>query len=86
MMATQPTFTPRVAKEEGTIADIFTTLGSNADTAPLPARFAALKKEVLHDLGATPEALRQAWNGVLKALEGRTEEIIAKRGDVSTSF
>ncbi|KIJ08600.1 hypothetical protein PAXINDRAFT_172871 [Paxillus involutus ATCC 200175] len=81
-MATQPTFTPRVAKEEGTIADIFTTLGSNADTAPLPPRFGALKKEVLHDLGATPEALRQAWNGVLKALEGRTEEIITKRGDI----
>ncbi|KAF9218725.1 hypothetical protein BS17DRAFT_883268 [Gyrodon lividus] len=81
-MATQAPQTPRAVKGEGTIADVFTTLGSNADAAPLPARFVALKKEVLDDLGATPEGLRQAWDGVLKALEGRTEEIIAKGGDI----
>lgn len=69
--------TKRRAKEEGTIADVFTTLGANGQVATLPARFAQLKKDVLDDMGATPATIMQAWKQVTTALERRTEEIVS---------
>lgn len=80
MLATEAT---RGARKGGTIADVFTTLGPNADVAPLPARFSTVKKDVLRDMGVAPDMLELAWKGVLKALEPRVQEIISKRGDVS---
>ncbi|KAG0701148.1 hypothetical protein DFH29DRAFT_982816 [Suillus ampliporus] len=49
--------------------------------APLPARFAQLKKDVLTDMGATRASIVQAWKQVLVALEGRTKEIAHLGGD-----
>ncbi|KAG2121235.1 DUF1479-domain-containing protein [Suillus clintonianus] len=72
----------RVAKEEGTIADVFTTLGPGTEVAALPARFAQLKKDVLTDMGATHASIVQAWKQVLVALEGRTKEVISLGGEV----
>ena len=65
----------RSAKKEGTIEDIFQNLTPSTDK-PLPPRFAALKREICKD----PVALEQSWRGVLKELEGATEEI-AERGN-----
>ncbi|OAX35739.1 DUF1479-domain-containing protein [Rhizopogon vinicolor AM-OR11-026] len=76
------TQTKRVAKEEGTIADVFTTLGKGSEGAPLPARFAQLKKDVLADMRATPASIVQTWKHVLTALETRTEEIATLGGQV----
>ncbi|KAF8131806.1 hypothetical protein EV363DRAFT_1164253 [Boletus edulis] len=78
-MATEAT---RGVGKGGTIADVFTTLGPKADIAPLPARFSAVKKEVLRDMGVTPDKLELAWKGVLKALEPRVQEIISKGGNI----
>lgn len=72
----------RIAKEEGTIADVFTTLGPGTEVAALPARFAQLKKDVLTDMGATHASIVQAWKQVLAALEGRTKEVISLGGEV----
>lgn len=83
MLGTQAT---RGAKTGGTIADVFTTLGPNADVAPLPARFSTVKKDVLRDMGVAPDLLELAWKGVLKALEPRVEEIISQGEDVSFLF
>ena len=66
----------RSAKKEGTIEDIFQNLTPSTDKPPLPPRFAALKREICKD----PVALEQSWRGVLKELEGATEEI-AERGN-----
>jgi len=74
--------TKRVAKEGGTIADVFTTMGAGSEVAPLPARFAQLKKDVLADMCATPASIVQAWKQVLAALERRTEEIVNLGGEV----
>ncbi|KAG1731838.1 DUF1479-domain-containing protein [Suillus paluster] len=71
--------TKRVANEEGTIADVFTTLGGS-EIAPLPDRFAQLKKDVLIEMGATNASIVQAWKEVLAALEERTEEIVRLGG------
>ncbi|KAG6382200.1 hypothetical protein JVT61DRAFT_851 [Boletus reticuloceps] len=81
-IATMATEATRGAGKGGTIADVFTTLGPKADVAPLPARFSAVKKEVLRDMGVTPDKLELAWKGVLKALEPRVQEIISKGGNI----
>lgn len=78
-MATEAT---QVAKKDGTIADVFTTLGPSTNVAPLPARFSAVKKDVLRDMGVASEVLEMAWKGVLKALEPRVQEIISQGGNV----
>ena len=72
----------RVAKEEGTIADVFTTIGTSSEAAPLPPRFAQLKQNVIADMGATPASIVQAWKQVLTALKVRTEEIVSLGGEV----
>jgi hypothetical protein len=74
--------TKRAAKQEGTIADVFTTLNPGAEVAVLPARFAQLKKDVLADMGATHASIVQAWKQVLADLEGRTKEIVNLGGQV----
>ncbi|KIJ63524.1 hypothetical protein HYDPIDRAFT_92217 [Hydnomerulius pinastri MD-312] len=76
------TTSTRAAKSEGTIASVFTTLGPTEAPLPLPSRFAELKKAVMQDIGATPEQLTRAWEGVLAALEERVPEIIQKGGDI----
>lgn len=83
MMATEAT---QAAKKGGTIADVFTTLGPCANVAPLPARFSAVKKDVLHDMGVTSDVLELAWKSVLKALEPRVQEIVSQGGGVSFVF
>lgn len=80
MMATDAT---PGAKKSGTIADVFTTLGPSTNVAPLPARFSAVKKDVLHDMGVAQDMLELAWKGVLKALELRVQEIISQGTNVS---
>lgn len=70
------------AGEGGTIADVFTTLGPRASVTALPARFSAVKKDVLRDMGVAPDALELAWKGVLKALQPRVQEIISQGGNV----
>lgn len=82
-MATQAT---EGTRRGGTIADVFTTLGQNADIAPLPARFATVKREMLRDMGVTLDVLELAWKGVLKALEPRIQEIISERERVGFLF
>ncbi|KAF8551536.1 DUF1479-domain-containing protein [Imleria badia] len=78
-MATEAT---RGARKDGTIADVFTTLGPSANVAPLPARFSEVKKDVLLDMGVAPDTLELAWKGVLKALEPRVQEIISQGGNI----
>lgn len=73
------------ARKGGTIADVFTTLGPNTDVIPLPARFSAVKKDVLRDMGVAPDVLELAWRGVLKALEPHVQAIISQGGNVSSS-
>ena len=80
MMATEAT---RGARKGGTIADVFTTLGPNTDVTPLPARFSAVKRDVLRDMGVAPDVLELAWKGVLKALKPRVQAIISQGGKVS---
>lgn len=58
-------------KEEGSITDIFRTTAN----APLPPRFAGLKKEMC----LNKDALVQSWREVLEELEVVTEKI-ARRG------
>ncbi|KAI9455819.1 hypothetical protein HD554DRAFT_2146979 [Boletus coccyginus] len=74
-MATEAT---QGVRRDGTIADIFTTLGPDTDVTPLPARFSAVKKDVLCDMGVVPGVLELAWKGVLKALGPRVQEIISQ--------
>lgn len=80
MMATEAT---QGARKGGTIADIFTTLDPNTNVTPLPARFSAVKKDVLCDMGVASDVLELAWKGVLKALEPRVQEIISQGQNVS---
>ncbi|RPD57920.1 DUF1479-domain-containing protein [Lentinus tigrinus ALCF2SS1-7] len=63
-----------VPKTETTIAEVFENL--TAEGPPLPPRFADLKREMCVD----KDAMLHAWRGVLKELEGATEEI-ALRGN-----
>lgn len=68
-------YTPtRKPKEEGTIADVFSSL-TGSDPA-LPTRFANLKKNIWR------EALTQSWREVLNELDGAIEEIVARGPDV----
>lgn len=64
-------------KRPGTIMDVFTT-STTAEEQPLPARFAQIKKEICND----PEAMMRGWRRVLKELEGVSEEIGKKGGDM----
>lgn len=75
-MATAATST-RAPKDEGSIADIFTTLTEGEEAAVLPGRFSDLKKEIWKD------GLVKSWKEVLHELEGATEEIAAKGSEVS---
>ncbi|KAH9987943.1 hypothetical protein BJV74DRAFT_840599 [Russula compacta] len=71
-------YTPvRRPKEEGTIADVFSSL-SGSDPA-LPTRFADLKKTIWK------EALTQSWREVLNELDGAIEEIVARGPDIIPS-
>ncbi|KAG9308574.1 hypothetical protein JVU11DRAFT_11678 [Chiua virens] len=79
MMATEAI---QGGKKDGSIADIFTTLDPNATIAQLPARFSAVKKHVLDDMGVTPDVIEVAWKGVLKALEPRVQEIISHGANI----
>ncbi|KAG1788641.1 DUF1479-domain-containing protein [Suillus plorans] len=81
-MMTTAAQTKRAAKQEGTIADVFTSLDPGTKVAALPARFAQLKKDVLIDMGATHASIVQAWKQVLAALEGRRKEIVSLGGEV----
>ncbi|KAH7915082.1 DUF1479-domain-containing protein [Hygrophoropsis aurantiaca] len=81
-MATQTQLQRRAQKTEGTIADVFTTLGVQSTFSALPPRFARLKRNVLAEFGTTPEALVEAWNQVLQELEVRSQEIEKLRGDI----
>ncbi|KAI0076408.1 DUF1479-domain-containing protein [Panus rudis PR-1116 ss-1] len=64
----------RRPKKEGTIADVFVQLISEAP--PLPERFSDLKKELF------TEKLVHSWKEVLSELEIVTEEVAVKGGDV----
>ena len=61
----------RIAKEEGSIASIFTSLTGEGHN-PLPKRFSDLKKSLWH------EELAESWKQVLKELPGAIEEISSK--------
>lgn len=77
-LAMIPKATARAPKEEGSIANAFSSLEGQAPIA-LPERFSALKKEIFK------KSLVQSWKEVLTELEIVTEEIIAKGSDVSHS-
>lgn len=71
--------TTRQAKEEGSIADIFTTLtGEEHNT--LPERFSDLKKELWK------ESLVESWREVLEALPAAVEEIASAGSEVCTVY
>ncbi|KAH7917897.1 DUF1479-domain-containing protein [Leucogyrophana mollusca] len=82
-MASQAQLQRRTPNQEGTIADVFATLGAQGNSvAPLPQRFAELKRQILADARATPESLVKSWTRVIEELEVRTEEIARKQGDI----
>jgi len=65
----------RAAKDEGSIADIFTSL-TNEEHNALPDRFSYLKKELWSD------GMVESWREVLTALETAVEETAAKGSEV----
>ena len=65
----------RTAKDEGSIADIFTSL-TNEEHNALPERFSALKKELWTD------NMVESWRQVLAALEPAVEEVAARGSEV----
>jgi len=69
----------RVAKDEGSIASIFTSLTGEGHNA-LPKRFSDLKKSLYH------EELAESWKQVLKELPGAIEEISSRGPDVCYLF
>ncbi|KAF8953191.1 hypothetical protein BDZ97DRAFT_1679874 [Flammula alnicola] len=65
----------RTAKEEGSIADIFTSL-TNEEHNVLPDRFTNLKKELWND------GMVESWREVLASLEPAVEEVASKGSDI----
>jgi len=65
----------RAAKDEGSIADIFTSL-TNEEHNALPDRFSDLKKELWS------ASMVESWREVLAALEPAVEETAAKGSEV----
>jgi len=78
-MTTAPGSASRTAKDEGSIADIFTSLTGEEHNA-LPARFSDLKKELWKD------ELVESWREVLEALPSAVDEIVAKGSGVGSSL
>jgi hypothetical protein len=78
-MATAATTTQtmsRKPKGEGSIQDIFTSLGNGASSA-LPPRFAQLKQDLWND------SLYQSWSELLAELQGATAKVATKGREVS---
>ncbi|TFK45112.1 hypothetical protein BDQ12DRAFT_695360 [Crucibulum laeve] len=76
MMSASPApATRRLPKEEGSIADIFTSLTDEEHNA-LPERFSDLKKEMWKD------SLVESWREVLKELETTVEEVATRGSDM----
>ena len=73
-MAT-PGTSSRAAKDEGSIADIFTSL-TNEEHNALPDRFSDLKKELWS------ASMVESWREVLAALETAVEETAANGSEV----
>ncbi|KDR75460.1 hypothetical protein GALMADRAFT_247897 [Galerina marginata CBS 339.88] len=69
------TASTRAAKDEGSIADIFTSL-TGEEHNNLPERFADLKKDLWND------SLVESWRGVLEALPQAVEEISSKGSEI----
>ncbi|GAA5929740.1 hypothetical protein JCM3775_006539 [Rhodotorula graminis] len=67
--------TPDGDNQEGSIADVFSSLGGDA-FVPLEPRFASLKQSLWHD------GLIESWRSVLSALEERTAEIVERGNKV----
>ncbi|KAG1882520.1 DUF1479-domain-containing protein [Suillus subluteus] len=65
--------TKRAAKQEGTIADVFTTLSPSTEVAVLPARFAQLKKDVIP---------RVSFTDIERGLSNTQKDHIKKSGVV----
>jgi broad specificity phosphatase PhoE len=65
----------RAAKDEGSIADIFTSL-TNEEHNALPDRFSDLKRELWTD------GMIESWRQVLAALEPAVEEVVAQGSEV----
>ncbi|BGP43456.1 hypothetical protein JCM10449v2_007491 [Rhodotorula kratochvilovae] len=70
-----PAHAPVTEKKEGTIADVFSSLGGDA-FVPLEQRFADLKQSLWND------GLVESWRTVLGALEERTAEIVERGNEV----
>ncbi|GAA6048651.1 hypothetical protein JCM3770_002001 [Rhodotorula araucariae] len=68
-------FSAQNENKEGTIADVFSSLGGAA-FVPLEQRFADLKQSLWND------GLIEAWRTVLSALDERTAEIVARGNQV----
>jgi hypothetical protein len=66
----------RLAKREGTISDIFTTLTPGQAPVSLPPRFADLKKELWRD------SFIKSWEDILAELKVATEEIVRRGNEV----
>ena len=71
-----PTDSRTKQKEEGSIANIFSSLSGG--TPALPPRFSELKKEIWTD------ALTQSWREVCDELHGAVEQITERGTDVSS--
>jgi len=73
--STTPRSAPADDNQEGSIADVFSSLGGDA-FVPLEPRFSDLKKALWHD------GLIESWRSVLSALDERTAEIVERGNKV----
>ena len=64
--------------QTGTIEDTFDFSGT---APPLPQQFADLKREIVKNV-QDQDRLVETWRGVLKELEGVSEEVASKGPDV----